>query len=223
MLLAACAVPTDHYVIAASGTSIGLDISFDQARQTPQARLGYHRGEAALVPSNRTPCVVDRERRAVACAGHRGNGAKDTTDVIMELYYGDMFSQSAVIYQRLAVGENAVRSDGAALLFSKRPDGDVDGNAPLLLGAKVDPGAGRVVVERMNLQAAEVARRIAKSDGSIDTERRKKLLDASATLKRSPRLRTALEAAKTEVEFRRMLEGRTPRLVDELHKASSAL
>jgi hypothetical protein len=80
--------------------------------------LGYNRAETAIVPSNRS---ANKE------SGSVGNGAKDTTDVIMELKYRSIFSLSdAGIYQRLAIGPTAVSQPGAALMFAKDDQGKLD-------------------------------------------------------------------------------------------------
>jgi hypothetical protein len=108
-----------HYVIAATGTVIGLEVAQNPSSQMYQAKLGYNRGELALVPSN----------RASGSKGDAGSGggASDTTDVMMELHYGSIFSlQQSSIYQRLAVGKTAVSQPGAALMFAKGKDGQLD-------------------------------------------------------------------------------------------------
>lgn len=108
-----------HYVIAATGTVIGLEVAQNPSTQMYQAKLGYNRAELALVPSN----------RASGKKGDKstGNGAADTTDVMMELHYANIFSLSeSGIYQRLAVGRTAVSQPGAALMFAKGKDGNLD-------------------------------------------------------------------------------------------------
>src|SRR5690242_8708588 len=97
----------NHYVIAASATVIGVELSQNPATQTPQAKLGYNRAELAIVPSNRTndPNVTEPK------------GAQEVPDVLMELRYDGIFSTNAGIYQRLAVGSNAVEQPGATALL----------------------------------------------------------------------------------------------------------
>jgi len=104
-------------VVAATGTVIGVEISQNPQTQMYQAKLGYNRGELAIVPSNRSG---DVEPGAV------GGGAKDTADVIMELKYSGLFSSGGGIYQRLAVGTTAVKQPGAALMFLKDDSGNID-------------------------------------------------------------------------------------------------
>jgi hypothetical protein len=115
-------------VIASTATVIGVEISQNPATQAPQAKLGYNRGEFAFVPTN---------RHAGEAAGNPQRGASDTANVIMELRYGGIFDlgPSSGIYQRLAVGETAVRQDGAALLFMKNAEGQIDPAAARALEA----------------------------------------------------------------------------------------
>lgn len=113
-----------YSVIAATGTVIGVEISQNPATQAPQAKLGYNRGEFALVPTN---------RRSPQAAGdtNTGAGARDAANVLMELRYGGIFDPGgkSSIYQRLAVGDIAVSEPGAAALFIKDADGKVDKEA----------------------------------------------------------------------------------------------
>ena len=117
-----------YSVIASTATVIGVEVSQNPATQAPQAKLGYNRGEFAFVPTN---------RHAGETAGTTREGARDTANVIMELRYGGIFDlgPSSGIYQRLAVGEIAVQQDGAALLFMKNADGQIDPAAARALEA----------------------------------------------------------------------------------------
>jgi hypothetical protein len=105
-------------VIAVTGTVIGVEISQNPANQSPQAKLGYNRGEVAFVPTNRS-AEVD--------AGGQMGGAKDVADVLMEIRYGGIFDTgpSSGIYQRLAVGPNAVVQPGASIMFARDATGNV--------------------------------------------------------------------------------------------------
>lgn len=105
-----------HSVVAVTGTVIGVEIAQNPQTQMYQAKLGYNRGEFALVPTNRS---ANEE------PGNQGGGAKDSTDVLMELRYGGIFSKDAGIYQRLAVGKTAVSQPGAAFMFAKGNDGEL--------------------------------------------------------------------------------------------------
>jgi hypothetical protein len=111
-----------HSVVTSTGTVIGVELSQHPATQMPQAKLGYHRGEFAYVPTNRDKGVQ---------AGDTRNGASDTTDVLMELKYDSLFGRmfnsqgDGGIYQRLAVGSKAVSQKGAAVMFLRNANGDL--------------------------------------------------------------------------------------------------
>lgn len=119
LLLGGCA--GRHSIVAATGTNIGVEISENPQTQAPYAKLGYQRTEWAIVPTNRS---AEKE------PGAQGNGAKDHGDVLMELRYGGIFDMgpSSGIYQRLAVGSTAVIQPGAAFMFARDADGNI--NAP---------------------------------------------------------------------------------------------
>lgn len=104
-------------VIAVTGTNIGVEIAQNPANQIPQAKLGYQRTEIAIVPTNRSGDVKPDVT---------GGGASDVADVLMELKYSNIFSFSgAGIYQRLAVGETAVKQPGAAFMFARDKHGEL--------------------------------------------------------------------------------------------------
>lgn len=113
-------------IVTSTGTNIGVDISQNPATNSPQAKLGYQRVEAAIVPTNRSAETVP---------GNFGGGAADHGDVIMELRYGGIFDTgpSSGIYQRLAVGHTAVQQPGASVMFARDADGKVDGTAQTAL------------------------------------------------------------------------------------------
>ena len=114
---------SQHAVVAATGTTVGLSVTQDPSNQGVQATFGYRRGEFAYVPTNR-----DDDNKA----GGTGGGARDSTDVLMEFGYktGTVAETNVApeIFQRLAVGENAVKANGAVFMFARAPDGKVDQN-----------------------------------------------------------------------------------------------
>jgi hypothetical protein len=113
-----CGCANRQAVVAVTGTNIGLEISQNPATQTPQAKLGYNRGEVAIVPTNRSA----NEKPEVA-----GGGARDVADVLMELKFANIFSfNTSGIYQRLAVGSTAVSQPGAAFMFAKDERGAIN-------------------------------------------------------------------------------------------------
>jgi hypothetical protein len=117
-----CSCAGRQAVLAVSGTVIGVEISQNPANQSPQAKLGYNRGEIAIVPTNRS---------ALEDAGASLGGARDIADVIMEIRYGGIFDTgpSSGIYQRLAVGSTAVTQPGASFMFAKDADGKITNEA----------------------------------------------------------------------------------------------
>lgn len=107
LLLAGCA--THNTILVATGTSLGVEIAQNPATGLYQAKLGYNRAELALVPTSPT------------------NGY--TPDVLTELRMSGVMSFNMGVYQRLAVGPNAVSQIGAAAMFSKDANGNVSSNA----------------------------------------------------------------------------------------------
>lgn len=126
LLMTACA--KDHYIVASTATVIGLELSQNQATQSPQAKLGYNRAELAVVPTNRKNCKADDTNCTPVPSGT--NGAADSADVLMELRYGGFsFSGSGGVYQRLAIGKDAVVQPGASLMFAKDSKGNITKDA----------------------------------------------------------------------------------------------
>lgn len=131
---------TSTSVIAATGTTIGVELSQNQTTQTPTAVLGYKRAELAYVPTNRgtagkTTTTQDAKGNPVVVQesglSTHGDGAKDSANVLMELNYRGIFTNDSKsgIYQRLAVGDKAVSGPGASVMFAKNIDGTLDDNA----------------------------------------------------------------------------------------------
>lgn len=106
LLLCGCGTIKSGYVVTATGTVIGVQLAQNQVSQVYEAKLGYCRSEVALVPTNGPP-------------------------VLMEMRYSGLFSfsSSSGIYQRLAVGEAACSQAGAALMFAKGANGQIDAAA----------------------------------------------------------------------------------------------
>lgn len=124
LLLLGCAAR--HEVIAVTETNLGIDVGQTPSSQTPHAKLGFQRVEAAIVPTNRS---------AGEDAGNVPNGAASNAEVIMELRYSGLFSlgDNSGLYQRLAVGPDAVRQPGAAALFIRDNSGKIDTNGAAVL------------------------------------------------------------------------------------------
>jgi hypothetical protein len=138
-------------VIAVSGTVIGLEVSQNPANQSPQAKLGYNRGEIAIVPTNRS---------ATEEAGTSLGGAKDIADVIMEIRYGGIFDTgpSSGIYQRLAVGPTAVTQPGASVMFARDANGDISPQAANVLQSLKTIPTADPEISKLKLSLANVFR-----------------------------------------------------------------
>ena len=113
LLLTGCGAINHSYVITGTGTILGVQIAENPATQLYEAKFGYARAEMALVPTNGGP-------------------------VLMELRYSGIFSRSGGIYQRLAVGAEAVKQPGAAFMFAKDADGNISSNAVQAITAKIN-------------------------------------------------------------------------------------
>ena len=113
LILTGCGAINHSYVVTGTGTILGLQIAENPATQLYEAKFGYARAEMALVPTNGGP-------------------------VLMELRYSGIFSRSGGIYQRLAVGAEAVKQPGAAFMFAKDADGNISSNAVQAITAKIN-------------------------------------------------------------------------------------
>lgn len=143
LMLSGCQ-SVSHSVIAATGTTIGVEVSQNQATQTPIGVFGYRRAELAYVPTNKiseTKSTTGEEAKQVE-SHSIGNGARDSANVIMELKHQGIFDfgSDSGIYQRLAVGDIAVAQPGAQAMFLKNNTGQIDENA-----AKALEAAGKAV------------------------------------------------------------------------------
>ncbi|WP_051303391.1 hypothetical protein [Psychromonas aquimarina] len=199
IVLAGCATAPNS-VIVTSATVIGVDISQDQATQAPSATLGYKRAEFAYVPTNKGEAgkstdSEDTENAADAAESDKGlestgNGAKDSANVLMELRYSGIFStgNESGIYQRLAVGDIAVKQEGASVLFAKDAGGNVDKNA-----AKFVTKANiKLAEEEMQLKTVIVF--LKNSTGALDVEKRDSLI-AQAKINAPQTITTSVENA----------------------------
>ncbi|MCG7585180.1 hypothetical protein [Photobacterium sp. OFAV2-7] len=112
-----------YSVIANTGTTIGLGISQQPTNGAIDATFGYKRAEMAFVPTNRA------NNKNSAQKSHK-DGASDVADVVMELHYNGGLDSSGKtgVYQRLAVGKEAVKATSSSALFAKGPDGSINEN-----------------------------------------------------------------------------------------------
>lgn len=112
LALSGCAIDR-NYVVTGTGTVLGVQIAENPATQLYEAKFGYSRAEVALVPTN-------------------------GVSVLMELRYSGIFSRNGGIYQRLAVGDSAVRQPGAAFMFAKDAGGNISSNVANAIAQKID-------------------------------------------------------------------------------------
>lgn len=113
LVLAGCRAIDRNYVITGTGTVLGVQIAENPTTQLYEAKFGYSRAEAALVPTN-------------------------GVSVLMELRYSGIFSKDGGIYQRLAVGRDAIMQPGAALMFGKDNSGVLSSNAMQAITGKIE-------------------------------------------------------------------------------------
>lgn len=106
LMLAGCTTSKRH-IVAWTGTTLGFDVSQNPVTQLYQAKFGYGRAEVVFVPNAETNVPV--------------------TDVVMEVrYHGLLSLAGGGLYQRLAIGSEAVRQPGAVLMFAKDANGTLD-------------------------------------------------------------------------------------------------
>ncbi len=125
-LVVACTTMKNPSVVAVTGTTIGLEVAQNSGTGTPEAALGYKRGEVAVVSEQK---LMD------------GDGREDVANVVMELRYSNS-GPNAGIYQRLAVGRSAVSQKGAAFLFAKGVDGELTTEAAKALESAFSSSSG---------------------------------------------------------------------------------
>ena len=104
-------------VVATGNTGIGVVVSYNPQTQLPDCKLGYVNSAFAMVPTNRAWDKQEIEKV--------GDGAKDTANVLFETNFSNWFKfwSDQSIYQRLAVGDEAVKQPGAVAMFAKNADG----------------------------------------------------------------------------------------------------
>lgn len=110
-LAAGCSTVHDT-IITSTATTLGVEVAQNPTTQLYQAKLGYSRAEIAFVPTDK---------------GTNQPGAANTGNVMFELRLRNIFAGGGV-YQRLAIGKDAVSQPGAAYLFAKDQDGNISTN-----------------------------------------------------------------------------------------------
>lgn len=135
---ALCGCTNLHSVITSTQTGLGVSISENPSTQLYEMRFGYFRNEFAFVPGD---------------TNHPGT----VPDVLMEIRMENIL-KGGLVYQRLAVGPNAVTQPGAALLFAKGADGSADPNiAAALLRQTPSPAAEATAAKLPLAQAYQKA------------------------------------------------------------------
>ncbi len=145
LLVTACAgVRESSGIIASTGTILGIEGSQSPSTDTPQATIGYKRAEFTFVPATQIGEVSEAE----SCGRDANNNevcVKDdvpifaTPNVLTEVYFKTLLQST--LYQRMAVGETAVQQGGAAIIFAKGPDGELDDDGAAAIRATQSGGA----------------------------------------------------------------------------------
>lgn len=116
LLLAGCG-NLQHNVVVTTGTYLGVSVTENPQTQLYEAKLGYGRSEFAYVPGDT-------------------NHPATVPPVLMEIRIQNIFT-GGLVYQRLAVGSEAVSQAGAALMFAKDSDGKLSTNAAQAVASKI--------------------------------------------------------------------------------------
>ena len=166
---------TPNSVVVTSATIIGVDISQDTATQSPSATLGYKRAEFAFVPTNKALIPETKQgeqQNEEVNTSTKHKGADETANVLMELRYSGIFStgENSGIYQRLAVGDIAVKQDGATVLFSKDAKGKVNDKAVGYLGQAEE------ALKEEEISLIKLISYLTNDSGGLDISKRDKLI-----------------------------------------------
>ena len=122
-------------VLATTQSAFGLQVAQNPQTQMYEAKIGYSRNEFFLVPTDKTIMYEtsggsDEKEKSVQ------SGASKTANVLAEIQVGGTAKNSeqrVTIYQRLAVGDIAVKSGAAIALYAE--DEDVAAQAAAVTGA----------------------------------------------------------------------------------------
>ena len=107
-------------VVANADTGIGIKFDYNPTTNLPQGQVAFLHASNIIVPTNR----VSDDTAKVAT----GNGASDSVDVISEISFTSFFAfwnSNPTIYERLAVGKNAVNAPGAVAMMAKSSSGSL--------------------------------------------------------------------------------------------------
>ncbi|HVZ93078.1 MAG TPA: hypothetical protein VG797_01065 [Phycisphaerales bacterium] len=116
-------------VLASTQSTVGLSLAQNPASQLYELKAGYARSEFFLVPTGKLVGYdAEGAEKDIAGACH---DPTPTPDVIAEIQVGGRGKQTLAtgeqgaeiqMYQRLAVGTNAVRAPAAVALMANHPD-----------------------------------------------------------------------------------------------------
>ena len=218
---------TSNSVIASTGTTIGVELSQSEATQSPTAVLGYKRAELAYVPTNRATIIEDTasenstgktvsvEKKGIP---NVGNGAKDSANVLMELRYRGIFSmgEGSGIYQRLAVGDIAVKQPGAAFMFSKNDDGSLNRDVV----KHIADAQSEIIIE--NNKIDKIIAYVTGGSDTINTDKLKELIVAAETLSPSvvtKSVSTQLHKVKKVTDLKMLLSDPLDAAIAPLYKS----
>ena len=108
-LMAGCAAP--NCIVTTAQSVLGISVAENPATQLYEARAGVVLNQIAVVP-----CSTN------------GTGTLIVPDVIQEFRVQNLFA-GGMVYQRLAVGANAVNQPGASVMFAKDGSGTLGTNS----------------------------------------------------------------------------------------------
>lgn len=205
----------DRAVIASSGTMVGIEVASDATTgKAISANLGYKRGELAIVPTNLGTCTSEKheEDQPTVVTCDAGAGGAETAEVLMELNYQGGFVDDPGIYQRLAVGREAVAQNGAVVMFARANDGNLDSSAANALA--------RVAVaeeERKESRVVLIGECVKDAGGNFDPTLRDQRVDAAQSLSAS--VVSILKQAANLKAFLDSLRDDTDVAVDPIYNA----
>jgi len=134
LLTLLCGCKSLNSVVTTTQTGLGISVSENPSTQLYELRFGYFRNEFAYVPGN-TNCPAS------------------IPDVLMEIRMENII-KGGLVYQRLAVGRNAVAQPGATALFAKGPDGSLDAATAAALIRQTPTANAEATAEKLPLAQA---------------------------------------------------------------------
>ncbi|MEL6328290.1 MAG: hypothetical protein AAFR38_01400 [Planctomycetota bacterium] len=112
-------------VLATTQSTIGVTIAQNAQTQVYELKAGFARNEFFLVPTNKTIQYAEKGGAKQKESAVFEGSAAETANVLAEIQVGGASkgsNNSVEIYQRLAVGDIAVRSGAAIALYSQNEE-----------------------------------------------------------------------------------------------------